>query len=61
MGQKEMAINYRSRFAYRIDAWDADGETVIEHLAGDGIRKKLAAGVNVPFTEKPRQSWAKRG
>ena len=34
MGQKEMAINYRSRFAYRIDAWDADGENVIEHLAG---------------------------
>jgi hypothetical protein len=23
MGQKEMAINYRTRFAYRIDAWDA--------------------------------------
>jgi hypothetical protein len=21
-------------FAYRIDAWDADGENVIEHLAG---------------------------
>jgi hypothetical protein len=34
MGQKEMAINYRPRFAYRIDAWDADGENVIEHLAG---------------------------
>jgi hypothetical protein len=34
MGQKEMAMNYRSRFAYRIDAWDADGENVIEHLAG---------------------------
>jgi hypothetical protein len=34
MGQKEMAINYRSHFAYRIDAWDADGENVIEHLAG---------------------------
>ena len=33
MGQKEMAINYRTRFAYRIDAWDADGENVIEHLA----------------------------
>jgi hypothetical protein len=32
MGQKEMAINYRTRFAYRIDAWDADGENVIEHL-----------------------------
>jgi hypothetical protein len=29
-----MAINYRSHFAYRIDAWDADGESVIEHLAG---------------------------
>jgi hypothetical protein len=29
-----MAINYRTRFAYRIDAWDADGENVIEHLAG---------------------------
>ncbi len=27
-----MAISYRS--AYRIDAWDADGENVIEHLAG---------------------------
>ena len=23
-----------SHFAYRIDAWDADGENVIEHLAG---------------------------
>ena len=34
MGQKETAINYRTRFAYRIDAWDADGENVIEHLAG---------------------------
>ena len=33
-GQKEVAITYRPRFAYRIDAWDADGETVIEHLAG---------------------------
>jgi hypothetical protein len=32
--QKEMAINYRTRFAYRIDSWDADGENVIEHLAG---------------------------
>jgi hypothetical protein len=32
--QREMAINYRSHFAYRIDAWDADGENVIEHLAG---------------------------
>jgi hypothetical protein len=30
MGQKETAINYRTRFAYRIDAWDADGENVIE-------------------------------
>ena len=34
MGKKEMAINYRTRFAYRIDAWDADGENLIEHLAG---------------------------
>jgi hypothetical protein len=34
MGQKETAINYRTRFAYRIDAWDADGENVREHLAG---------------------------
>src|SRR5438552_4019932 len=33
-GKSEMAINYRSHFAYRIDAWDADGENVIEHLAG---------------------------
>jgi hypothetical protein len=24
-----MAINYRSHFAYRIDAWDADGENVL--------------------------------
>jgi hypothetical protein len=29
-----MAINYRTRFAYRIDMWDADGENIIEHLAG---------------------------
>jgi hypothetical protein len=29
-----MAINYRTRFAYRIDAWDAEGENVTEHLAG---------------------------
>jgi len=29
-----MAINYRTYFAYRIDLWDADGENVIEHLAG---------------------------
>jgi hypothetical protein len=29
-----MAINRRTRFTYRIDAWDADGENVIEHLAG---------------------------
>jgi hypothetical protein len=29
-----MAIDYRSHFTYRIDAWDADGENVIEHLAG---------------------------
>jgi hypothetical protein len=34
LGQREMAINYRSHFAYRIDAWHADGENVIEHLAG---------------------------
>jgi hypothetical protein len=34
LGQKEMAMNYRTRFAYRIDAWDANGEKVIEHLAG---------------------------
>jgi len=34
LGKREMAINYRSHFAYRIDAWDADGENVIEHLAG---------------------------
>jgi hypothetical protein len=32
--QIEMAINYRSHFTYRIDAWDADGQNVIEHLAG---------------------------
>jgi hypothetical protein len=29
-----MAINYRTRFAYRIDMWDADGENIIDHLAG---------------------------
>jgi hypothetical protein len=29
-----VAINYRTRFAYRIDMWDADGENVIENLAG---------------------------
>jgi hypothetical protein len=29
-----MAINYRTHFAYRIDMWDADGENIIEHLAG---------------------------
>src|SRR5262249_53758956 len=29
-----MAINYRTRFAHRIDLWDADGENVVEHLAG---------------------------
>ena len=34
MGQNEMAINYRARFAYRIDMWDAEGENTIEHLAG---------------------------
>jgi hypothetical protein len=34
MHDMAMAINYRSHFAYRIDAWDADGEAVIEHLAG---------------------------
>jgi hypothetical protein len=33
-GSTEMAINYRSHFAYRIDMWDADGENIIEHLAG---------------------------
>jgi hypothetical protein len=33
-GQREMAINYRTHFAYRIDAWDAEGENVTEHLAG---------------------------
>ena len=33
-GQGEMAINYRTHFTYRIDLWDADGENVIEHLAG---------------------------
>ena len=34
MGQNEMEINYRARFAYRIDMWDAEGENTIEHLAG---------------------------
>ena len=34
LGQTEMAINRRTRFAHRIDAWDTDGENVIEHLAG---------------------------
>ena len=29
-----MAKNYRSRFTYRIDALDTDGENLIEHLAG---------------------------
>ena len=29
-----MAIDYRTHFAYRIDLWNADGENVIEHLAG---------------------------
>jgi hypothetical protein len=29
-----MAMNYRTHFAYRIDLWDADGENVVEHLAG---------------------------
>jgi hypothetical protein len=29
-----MAINYRTRFAYRIEMWDAEGENIIEHLAG---------------------------
>jgi hypothetical protein len=52
--QTEMAINYRSRFAYRIDAWDADGENVIEHLALK--RRKLPSKVTplkaarTPFT-----------
>ena len=30
MGQNEMAINYRARFAYRIDMRDAEGENTIE-------------------------------
>jgi hypothetical protein len=34
LGQREMSINYRSHFAYRIDMWDAEGENVLEHLAG---------------------------
>ena len=34
MGQNEMPINYRARFAYRIDMWDPEGENTIEHLAG---------------------------
>jgi hypothetical protein len=34
IGQRKMAINYRTRFTYRIDMWDADGEKTIEHLAG---------------------------
>jgi hypothetical protein len=34
LGQRQMAINYRTRFAYRIDMWDAEGENIIEHLAG---------------------------
>jgi hypothetical protein len=28
-----MATNYRTRFAYRIDMWDADGENILDHLA----------------------------
>jgi hypothetical protein len=35
--EAEMAINYRTHFAYRIDLWDADGENVIEHLAGVAV------------------------
>jgi hypothetical protein len=27
-------MNYRTHFAYRIDLWDAEGENVVEHLAG---------------------------
>jgi hypothetical protein len=34
-----MGINYRTRFAYRIDMWDAEGETTIEHLAGVEARQ----------------------
>ena len=41
-----MAINYRSHFAYRIDAWDADGENVIEHLAG--VEDPSSCEGNVP-------------
>ena len=32
--QREMAKDYRSHFTYRIDTGDADGQNVIEHLAG---------------------------
>jgi hypothetical protein len=27
-------MNYRTRFAHRVDMWDDAGDNVIEHLAG---------------------------
>src|SRR6266542_4050883 len=43
MGQKEMAINYRTRFAYRIDAWDAK-----RHRAPGRRRGPSSCEGNVP-------------
>ena len=48
-----MAINYRTHFAHRIDLWDADGENVIEHLAGvEDPQVAMAAGVSATRTRR---------
>ena len=53
LGQREMALNYRTHFAYRIDMGDADGENITEHLAGVEDLQFAKATSKLPVSAGP--------
>ena len=45
----------KTHFAFRIDAWDADGNSVVEHLAGLDDHGMAVAAYWAAVTAKPKE------
>jgi hypothetical protein len=45
-----MAVKIRTNFTFRIDTWTADGESIVEHVAGRRGLSGCARNVPRPIT-----------
>src|SRR5262249_10350265 len=53
--ESDSPMKTKTHFAFRIDAWDADGNSVVEHLAGLDDQGMAVAAYWAAVTAKPKE------